>query len=170
MSVLVCMCNEPSHPHIYIQALTVRLFVSETAPWWLLFSPSRGVEGEVKIWEGEWGGVWLGRVWWGGVRSLSGVLPSGDPGGVAKRVPRRGGWTGDTAVNELSGQRLHKIHNGPNLSHWSDVSITWWRERRGGENRKADGQWDKIKLGLKEQLTAICINKTRFTKNYLLLF
>ncbi len=50
MSVLVCMCNEPAHPHIYIQALTVHLFVSVTAPWWLLFSPSWGGEGEVMCW------------------------------------------------------------------------------------------------------------------------
>lgn len=50
MSVLVCMRNEPAHPHIYIQALTVHLFVSVTAPWWLLFSPSWGGEGEAMRW------------------------------------------------------------------------------------------------------------------------
>lgn len=50
MSVLVCMCNEAAQPHIYIQALTVHLFVSVTAPWWLLFSPSWGGKGEVMCW------------------------------------------------------------------------------------------------------------------------
>lgn len=50
MSVLVCMYNEAAQPHIYIQALTVHLFVSVTAPWWLLFSPSWGGKGEVMCW------------------------------------------------------------------------------------------------------------------------
>lgn len=36
------MSDKPTHPHIYIQTLTVRLFVFVTAPWWLLFSPSWG--------------------------------------------------------------------------------------------------------------------------------
>lgn len=39
-------------------------------------------------------------------RCLGGVV-------VAKRAPRRGGWTGDTAVNQLSGQTLHDNSQWP---------------------------------------------------------
>lgn len=52
MSILVCMFKKAAFPHIYIRALTVHLFVSVTAPWWLLFTPSQGGEDEV-MWEGR---------------------------------------------------------------------------------------------------------------------
>lgn len=47
MSGLVSMSNDPAHQYIYIQALTVHLFVFVTAPWWLLFSPFWGDEGDM---------------------------------------------------------------------------------------------------------------------------
>lgn len=47
MSAHVCICNDPAHPHICIQALTVHLSVVVTAPWRLLFSPWWGEEGDV---------------------------------------------------------------------------------------------------------------------------
>lgn len=92
---LVCMCNKSSHPHIYIQALTVHLFVFETAPCWLLFAPSGGVKGEVMI----KGGSLVGRLWWGAVRSLGGGFPSeilkvgvGGGGGKKSATQREVEW------------------------------------------------------------------------------
>lgn len=104
MSVLVCMCNEPAHPYIYIQALTVHLFVSVTAPWWLLFSPSWGGEGEVKCCGSLAGKSVVGR------RPIPHWCSSFRDKEVAKRVPRRGRWAGDTAVNQLPGQSSTSIH------------------------------------------------------------
>lgn len=43
----VCICNDPAHPHICMQALTVHLSVVATAPWRLLFSPWWGDAGDV---------------------------------------------------------------------------------------------------------------------------
>lgn len=138
---LFCMCNEPSHPHIYIQALTVHLFVSVTAPWWLLLSPSRGVEGEVMIWRGESGWDVCGRELY-------------DPSAAVflQRYSRsgKGGWWREECHAEGGGMEILLSinrqdkgsavnHNGPNLSHWSVVSITCWRERTVGE--KQEGWW-----------------------------
>lgn len=51
MSFSVHACSRTCNEHVIllIIALTVHLFVSVTAPWWLLLSPSRGGEDEVEL-------------------------------------------------------------------------------------------------------------------------
>lgn len=121
MPILVCTFKN-AFPHIYIRALTVHLSVSVTAPWWLLFAPSRGGEDEVML---------------GGEGSLAGkcVLVrclitqrcfSSRGSEVGKvRVPGSQGWSGDTAVSQMSGSGSTRDHKGPNISHQSDEPITW---------------------------------------------
>lgn len=72
------------HPHIYIHTLTVHLFVSVTAPWWLLFSPSWGGDGEVMCW-GSLAG------WCGGEVSNPSVMFF-LVGGKKSATQRKGNW------------------------------------------------------------------------------
>lgn len=76
--------------------------------------------------EGE---VWFVSVWWWGTRSLRTFSSRGAKVGKVK-VPGRARWSGDTAVTQMSGSGSTSSHKGPNLSHWTDEPITWWREER----------------------------------------
>lgn len=61
---------------------------------------------------------------------------------VANRGPRRGRSPGDPAFNPLLGKGSTSIYTGPNLTHWSDVPITWKGRQKWvieiNQNRKHD--------------------------------
>lgn len=87
--MFVYKCNQPELLHI--RRLTVHLFVSGTAPWWLLLSPSRGGEDEAMR-DTQTGNC---DVWMSLIPQLISVFGQQDV--VKKRAPQRFDFIQDEA-------------------------------------------------------------------------
>lgn len=126
MSGLVCMCNDPAHPHTHPGTHSSSLCLCDST-----------MVAAVLSLLGRWGWcawrVWQGSVQWGGVWSLRDVRPSETPR-WQKQCHAEGGEM-EIVLSINCWNKAPRVFTGPNLPQWSDVPITW---RRGEENRKSD--------------------------------
>lgn len=123
MSGLVCMCNDPAHTSRHSQFISLSLWQHHGGCCSLPL-------GEIRV------------MCWGSLARKCAVrclIPqrcsSFRDSEVAKKVPRRRKWNGDTAVNQL-------LEQGPTSIHWpkspSMIRCAHHLKKRGEENKKSD--------------------------------